>query len=62
MIGGDVIVSLAGEPVASADDLNLILEDKRPGEEVGIIYYREGEKIESRVHLIGQDSSRTFRF
>ncbi len=62
VIGGDVIVSLAGEPVASADDLNLVLEDKRPGEEVEIIYYREGEKIESRVHLIGQDSSRTFRF
>ena len=62
VIGGDVIVSLAGEPVASADDLNLILEDKRPGEAVEIIYYRDGGKIEGRVQLIGQESGQTFRF
>lgn len=62
IIGGDVITSLAGKPITSGDDLDLILEDKRPGEKIEIIFHREGNSIKNTIQLIKQTSEQTFRF
>jgi putative serine protease PepD len=62
VIGGDVLVSLAGEPVGSAEDIRNILEDKRPGQEVTIVYYRDRDQVESTIEFVGRESNETFRF
>ena len=62
IIGGDVIVSLAGEPVNSTDDIRTILEDKRPGQEVTIVFFRDQDQVEMTFELVGRESDRTFRF
>jgi len=62
IIGGDVIVSLAGQEVASIEDIRNILKDRRPGEEVSVSFYRGRELIEKTIQLVGRDSARTFRF
>ena len=39
-----------------------VLEDKRPGKEVSIVFYRENQRIERILQLVGLDSDQTFRF
>ncbi|MBI4446599.1 MAG: trypsin-like peptidase domain-containing protein [Acidobacteria bacterium] len=62
VIGGDVIVSLAGMPVKTANDLSRILEARRPGEQVEIIFYRGNEKIQKKITLVARSRTPTFRF
>ncbi len=62
LIGGDILVEMAGKPVASDADLIRILEDKRPGESIQIAYYRGDRRIEARMELVGREGSRRFRF
>lgn len=62
LIGGDVIISLAGEVVNSLTELKAVLEDKRPGERLSIVFYREKQRMEKTIQLVGHDSDRTFRF
>lgn len=68
LLGGDVIVSLGGQPVESKKEIDRLLEDKRPGDQISITYYRGPQRIETRVELVGEDAapqrrrSRTFRF
>jgi len=62
LVGGDVIVSLAGQPVASIVDIRSILEDRRPGEKVSIVLYRGEEELTQTIDLVGREGSRTFRF
>ena len=48
---GDYIVKLSGQKVATVHELNLILNQFRAGNKVKIIYYRNGEKLQSRCEL-----------
>jgi S1-C subfamily serine protease len=62
LIGGDVIVALGGQSVTSMEDLASILEDKRPGERISVVYYRGQEKIEKEMQLEGTQDQGRFRF
>jgi putative serine protease PepD len=50
-IGGDLIVAVDGQKVASPFDLNILLNRKRPGDSVTLTVYRGGKKIELPVKL-----------
>ena len=62
LIGGDVIVALGGQSVTSMVDLASILEDKRPGDRISVVYYRGQEKIEKEMQLEGTQGQGRFRF
>lgn len=55
--GGDVIVSIDGQKIASQFDLNVALNRKRPGDSVNVTVYRGGKKLEIPVKL-GERSGR----
>ena len=62
-VGGDVLVSMGGEPVRNLRDILRIAEDKKPGDELEFVYYRGSRKIAERVELVGSaGSSRTYSF
>lgn len=48
---GDVIISLDGKQILNFDDLNTILKEYKPGDEVEIIYDREGKKFKTTLIL-----------
>jgi S1-C subfamily serine protease len=50
-IGGDVIVAIDGQKVASQLDVNLALNHKRPGDTVSVSLYRGGKKMDIPVKL-----------
>jgi putative serine protease PepD len=50
-IGGDVIVAIDGQKVASQLDVNLALNHKRPGDTVTVSLYRGGKKMDIPVKL-----------
>jgi S1-C subfamily serine protease len=50
-IGGDLIVAVDGNKVASPFDLNILLNRKRPGDTVSLTIYRGGKKVELPVKL-----------
>jgi S1-C subfamily serine protease len=50
-VGGDVIVAVDGQKVASPMDLNIILNRKRPGDTVTLGVYRGGKKMDIPVKL-----------
>ena len=50
-IGGDVIVSIDAQKVASQNDVNIVLNRKRPGDTVNITFYRGGKKMDIPVKL-----------
>ncbi len=50
-VGGDVIVAVDGQKVASPMDLNIILNRKRPGDTVTLAVYRGAKKIDIPVKL-----------
>ena len=62
IIGGDILVSLGGELVTSRDTILRILEDKRPGDRIDVVYYHGDDKIEKRFELVGGKERRRFRF
>ncbi len=51
IIGGDVIVALDGQDVASALDFNLIMNRKRPGDQLRVTIYRASRKTDVSVTL-----------
>src|SRR5580658_2119662 len=51
IIGGDVIVAIDGEKIASQSDMNLVLNRKRPGDTVSVTVYRGGKKMDVPVKL-----------
>ena len=61
-IGGDILVSLGGRPIHEVIDLIRVLEDKKPGQEIELVYYRGRQRIEKRIRLVGQEVSRSIRF
>jgi S1-C subfamily serine protease len=50
-IGGDVIVGLDGQKVASQFDVNLVLNHHRPGDSIAVTLYRGGKKLDISVKL-----------
>ena len=62
IIGGDILVSLGTRPVTSGVDILRILEDKRPGQEIEVVFYRGKRKISETIQLVGRESGRRFRF
>jgi S1-C subfamily serine protease len=50
-IGGDVIVAIDGQSVASPLDVTLALNKKRPGDTVSVTLYRGGKKMDISVKL-----------
>src|SRR6266852_8148138 len=50
-IGGDVIVAVDGQKTSSQLDLNLVLNHKRPGDNVTVTLYRGGKKMDVPVKL-----------
>jgi S1-C subfamily serine protease len=50
-IGGDVITAIDGQKVANSLDVNVILNKKRPGDEVTVSLYRGGKKMDLKVKL-----------
>lgn len=49
LLVGDVIVALAGHPVADARDLETTLSSLAPGETVSLVFIRAGERITARA-------------
>jgi putative serine protease PepD len=41
---GDLVVSMAGTPIASYDDLSRVINDHKPGDTISITYVRNGKK------------------
>ncbi len=50
-LGGDIIVEIDGTPVSSLGGLFEALEDNRPGEEVEVVYLRNGRERSTSVVL-----------
>jgi len=50
-IGGDVIVAIEGQKVASQFDVNIALNHKRPGDKITVSVYRGGKKMDIPVKL-----------
>jgi putative serine protease PepD len=51
IIGGDLIVAIDGKDVARELDVDVILNHKRPGENVQVTVYRGGKKMDVNVTL-----------
>jgi S1-C subfamily serine protease len=51
IIGGDVIVAVDGQPVASSLDVNVAINRKKPGDTVKLTIYRGGRKMDLAVTL-----------
>ncbi len=62
IIGGDILVEMGGQPVTQWRDISRIAEDKRPGDAMTFVFYRDKERIEKRVTLVGREGGRRFRF
>jgi S1-C subfamily serine protease len=50
-VGGDLIVAVDGQKVASPFDLNILLNRKRPGDAIILTVYRGGKKMDVPVKL-----------
>jgi S1-C subfamily serine protease len=50
-IGGDILVAVDGQKVASPFDLNVMLNRRRPGDTITLSVYRGGKKLEIPVKL-----------
>jgi S1-C subfamily serine protease len=59
LIGGDIITEIDGRPVASLDELQLMLEGKRPGETVKVTVYRGRTRSQKPVVLVEAPRQRT---
>ena len=51
VIGGDVIVAIDNQKIATQFDMNVVLNRKRPGDKVTVTVYRGGKKLEIPVTL-----------
>ena len=51
LVGGDVIVAIDGQTIASFEDLSVFLQQAEPGQEVAITLLRDGKRVEVSVSL-----------
>jgi putative serine protease PepD len=52
--GGDIITEIDGKRITSMDDIELLLENKRPGDSVSLTFYRGQTKIQKSIILMEQ--------
>jgi putative serine protease PepD len=62
LVGGDVITEVEGKPVASLEELRLMLESKRPGNTVNITIYRGRSRIQKSILLVEAPRQRALSF
>jgi S1-C subfamily serine protease len=63
IVGGDVLVSMDGEPVIRYRDVLRLKEGKKPGQKIEFVFYRDNERMVKTVELVGEgSSSRSFKF
>jgi len=62
LVGGDIITEIDGKPVASLEELRLMLEAKRPGSTVNITLYRGRSKVQKSVLLVEAPRQRALSF
>ena len=62
LVGGDIITEIEGKPVASLEELRLMLESKRPGNTVNVTLYRGRSKIQKTVPLVEAPRQRALSF
>jgi S1-C subfamily serine protease len=48
---GDVLIELAGQPVRNSGELAQVLDPLKPGAEVGVKLYRDGENVTSTIRI-----------
>jgi S1-C subfamily serine protease len=51
LIGGDIIVAVDGEPIASFEDLSGFMQQAEPGQELGLTLSRDGDRVQVDVTL-----------
>ena len=57
LVQGDVIVNIAGKPITSAEDLQKVIQDSKPGETVTITYYVGDSKRTTNATLGNQQQA-----
>ncbi|HEX2161762.1 MAG TPA: trypsin-like peptidase domain-containing protein [Thermoleophilaceae bacterium] len=55
--GGDLIVEVDGDEIRTSDDVPAAIEDRKPGDEVEIVFYRGDERKTATVELGKRPSS-----
>jgi S1-C subfamily serine protease len=50
-VGGDVLTAIDGQKIASRVDVDLMLNKKRPGDDVTVTLFRGGKKMDVKVKL-----------
>ena len=50
-VGGDVLTAIDGQKITSRVDVDLMLNKKRPGDDVSVTLFRGGRKIDVKVKL-----------
>lgn len=51
LIGGDVIVEIAGRPITSSEDVARVVSSRKPGETVDVVVVRDGRRVTVKVTL-----------
>ncbi|MEJ2056330.1 MAG: trypsin-like peptidase domain-containing protein [Desulfofustis sp.] len=51
-ISGDVITEISGTPITSVEDLRTVLEQHKVGDEVDMVFLRNGEEKRVRIRLV----------
>jgi serine protease Do len=57
MVGGDVITAFDGQPITGMQELQALLQQANPGQEVALTILREGERLQVSVILGERPSS-----
>jgi S1-C subfamily serine protease len=61
-IGGDILTEIDGKPVGSLEELQLVMETKRPGDTVRVTLYRGRSRIQKSVTLVERPLQRIRNF
>jgi S1-C subfamily serine protease len=62
LIGGDIITEIDGKPVASLDELKLMLESKRAGDTVKVTIYHGKTRLQKSVALVEAPRQRSMTY
>ena len=49
--GGDVLVEVDGDTITNSDDVAAAIADNSPGDEIEVVYYRDGDRETAKVEL-----------
>jgi len=60
-VGGDVIVAIDGKPVTSMSEVGSAVDERQPGDQIEVTYYRKGKRETTKVTLGSRPASPTSR-